>query len=207
MQSIPVNDERIPIWISDYVLMGYGTGAIMAVPAHDERDYEFAKKFGLEIREVISTDKGIATDASIGEGTMVNSGEFTGMPSAQGRKKIVEWMEAKGHRPRHSELQIARLGVFAPKILGRTHSDRGLRESAVWLRSMRRISPSGCPMSNDIEPTGTGESPLAAIAEWVNTKCPKCGKARQSVKPTRCRNGQDRRGISCDTRLRTRPMR
>ena len=91
----PVNDERIPIWISDYVLMGYGTGAIMAVPAHDERDYEFAKKFGLEIREVISTDKGVATDASIGEGTMVNSGEFTGMPSAQGRKKIVEWMEAK----------------------------------------------------------------------------------------------------------------
>ena len=91
----PVNDERIPIWISDYVLMGYGTGAIMAVPAHDERDYEFAKKFGLEIREVISTDKGIATEASIGEGTMVNSGEFTGMPSAQGRKKIVEWMESK----------------------------------------------------------------------------------------------------------------
>ena len=92
----PVNDERIPIWISDYVLMGYGTGAIMAVPAHDERDYEFEKKFGLEIREVISTDKGIATDASIGEGTMVNSGEFTGMPSAQGRKKIVEQITRAG---------------------------------------------------------------------------------------------------------------
>src|SRR6185436_12885547 len=71
----PVNNERIPIWISDYVLVGYGTGAIMAVPAHDERDYEFAKKFGIEIREVVSSAKGIAKEASIGEGTMVNSGE------------------------------------------------------------------------------------------------------------------------------------
>jgi len=172
----PVNDERIPIWISDYVLMGYGTGAIMAVPAHDERDYEFAKKFGLEIREVISTEKGVATDASIGEGTMVNSGEFTGMPSAQGRKKIVEWMESKS--------------------IGRATVNYKLRD---WVFSRQRYwgepipivecakcglvavdekdLPVRLPEVERYEPTGTGESPLAAIEEWVNTKCPKCGKA------------------------------
>jgi leucyl-tRNA synthetase len=172
----PVNDERIPIWISDYVLMGYGTGAIMAVPAHDERDYEFAKKFGLEIREVISTDKGISTDASIGEGTMMNSGEFTGLPSAQGRKKIVEWMEAKS--------------------IGRATVNYKLRD---WVFSRQRYwgepipivdcgkcglvavdekdLPVRLPEVERYEPTGTGESPLAAIEEWVNTKCPKCGKA------------------------------
>jgi len=172
----PVNDERIPIWISDYVLMGYGTGAIMAVPAHDERDYEFAKKFGLEIREVISTDKGIATDAAIGEGTMVNSGEFNGMPSVQGRKKIVERMESKA--------------------IGRATVNFKLRD---WVFSRQRYwgepipivecgkcglvavdekdLPVRLPDVERYEPTGTGESPLAAIAEWVNTKCPKCGKA------------------------------
>ena len=172
----PVNDERIPIWISDYVLMGYGTGAIMAVPAHDERDYEFAKKFGLEIREVISTEKGIATDASIGEGTMVNSGEFTGMPSAAGRKKIVQWLESKA--------------------LGRATVNYKLRD---WVFSRQRYwgepipivdcgkcglvavdekdLPVRLPDVERYEPTGTGESPLAAIEEWVETKCPKCGKS------------------------------
>src|SRR6267142_1785125 len=92
----PVNNEKIPIWIADYVLMAYGTGAIMAVPAHDERDYEFAKKFALEIREVVSSKQGIEKEASIGEGTMLNSGQFTGMPSAEGRKAIVRWLEEKG---------------------------------------------------------------------------------------------------------------
>src|SRR6185369_3476534 len=82
----PVNSEKIPIWIADYVLMAYGTGAIMAVPAHDERDYEFAKKFGLQIREVVSSEKGVAQEAFIGEGTMINSGPFTGKASAEGRR-------------------------------------------------------------------------------------------------------------------------
>src|SRR3989441_4843940 len=95
----PVNNEKIPIWIADYVLMAYGTGAIMAVPAHDERDYEFAKKFGLEIREVVSSDKGVAEEAFIGEGVMKNSGSFSGTPSAEGRKMIVKSLEEKelGH--------------------------------------------------------------------------------------------------------------
>jgi leucyl-tRNA synthetase len=170
----PVNQERIPIWISDYVLMAYGTGAIMAVPAHDERDYEFAKTFGLEIREVITTEQGIAKEASVGEGTMVNSGAFTGKPSAQGRKEIVQWLESQG--------------------IGRGTINYRLRD---WVFSRQRYWGEPIPIVDcakcglvtvdekdlpvrlpDIEryqPTGTGDSPLAAITEWVNTTCPKCG--------------------------------
>jgi leucyl-tRNA synthetase len=170
----PVNQERIPIWISDYVLMGYGTGAIMAVPAHDERDYEFAQTFGLEIREVITSSTGIAREAFVGEGVMINSGAFSGRPSDQGRKEIVRWLEEQG--------------------LGRATINYKLRD---WVFSRQRywgepIPIIECPKCGlvpvdekdlpvllpDVEkyqPTGTGESPLAAITEWVNVKCPKCG--------------------------------
>ncbi len=177
----PVNAEKIPIWISDYVLMAYGTGAIMAVPAHDERDYEFAKKFGLEIREVITSEAGIATEASVGEGTMIHSGEFTGRPSAEGRKAIVQWLEQKG--------------------LGRGTVNYKLRD---WVFSRQRYWGEPIPIIHcekcgpvavdekdlpvrlpDIEryqPTGTGESPLAAIHDWVNVACPKCkGPAKRET--------------------------
>ena len=92
----PVNDEKIPIWVADYVLMGYGTGAIMAVPAHDERDHEFASTFGLEIREVISSRKGVDEGAYTGDGELMVSGQFTGMQSAEGREAIIQWLEDKG---------------------------------------------------------------------------------------------------------------
>ncbi|HLQ76243.1 MAG TPA: leucine--tRNA ligase, partial [Terriglobia bacterium] len=170
----PVNQERIPIWISDYVLMGYGTGAIMAVPAHDERDYEFAKKFGIEIREVISSEKGIAKEASIGEGTMMNSGEFTGMPSAKGRKKIVEWMESQriGRATVNFKLRdwvFSRQRYWGEPIPIIDCAKCGL--VAVDEKDL----PVRLPEVERYEPTGTGESPLAAIHEWVNTTCPKCG--------------------------------
>jgi leucyl-tRNA synthetase len=170
----PVNNEKIPIWIADYVLMGYGTGAIMAVPAHDERDYEFAMKFGLEIREVISSQQGAAREAYVEEGIMMNSGRFTGMPSDKGRKEIVTWLESQG--------------------LGRGTVNFKLRD---WVFSRQRywgepIPIVHCEKDGDVpidekdlpvrlpeveryQPTGTGESPLAAIHEWVNVKCPKCG--------------------------------
>src|SRR5437667_253546 len=170
-----VNNEKIPIWIADYVLMAYGTGAIMAVPAHDERDYEFAKKFGLEIREVISSKEGIEKEAYIGEGTMVNSGRFIGMPSGQGRKAIVSWLEEKG--------------------VGRATVNYKLRD---WVFSRQRYwgepipvvhcsincglvpvpeedLPVRLPEVERYQPTGTGESPLAAIQDWVKTRCPNCG--------------------------------
>ena len=170
----PVNNEKIPIWIADYVLMGYGTGAIMAVPAHDERDYEFAMKFGLEIREVISSQQGVGREAYVEEGIMMNSGRFNGMPSDKGRKEIVTWLESQG--------------------LGRGTVNFKLRD---WVFSRQRYWGEPIPIVHcekdgevpvdekdlpvrlpDVEryqPTGTGESPLAAIHEWVNVKCPKCG--------------------------------
>jgi leucyl-tRNA synthetase len=171
----PVNNEKIPIWIADYVLMAYGTGAIMAVPAHDERDYEFAQTFGLEIREVVSSKQGIAKEAFIGEGTMVNSGQFTGKPSDEGRKAIVRWLEEKE--------------------LGRATVNYKLRD---WVFSRQRYWGEPIPIIHcsincglvpvpeedlpvrlpDVEryqPTGTGESPLAAIHDWVNVRCPNCG--------------------------------
>jgi leucyl-tRNA synthetase len=170
----PVNNEKIPIWIADYVLMTYGTGAIMAVPAHDERDYEFAKKFGLEIREVISSQAGVETQAFTGEGTMVNSGQFSGMSSNDGRKQIVRWIEQQG--------------------IGRATTNYKLRD---WVFSRQRYWGEPIPIIQcakcglvpvnerdlpvrlpDVEryqPTGTGESPLAAIHDWVNVACPSCG--------------------------------
>jgi leucyl-tRNA synthetase len=169
-----VNNERIPIWISDYVLLGYGTGAIMAVPAHDERDYEFAKKFGIEIREVVSSAKGVAHEPSIGEGTMVNSGEFSGMPSAEGRKKIVEWMELKdiGRETVNYKLRdwvFSRQRYWGEPIPIVECATCGL--VAVDEKDL----PVRLPDVEQYQPTGTGESPLAAIHEWVNTTCPKCG--------------------------------
>jgi leucyl-tRNA synthetase len=176
----PVNQEKIPVWISDYVLMSYGTGAIMAVPAHDERDFEFATKFGLEIIEVIShpdsrkETNGKLVQAYTGEGTMVNSGEYTGMESTEGKKKITIDLEKKG--------------------LGRFQVNYKLRD---WVFSRQRYwgepipiiicdqcgevpvpeeeLPVRLPDVEKYEPTGTGESPLAAIDEWVNVACPGCG--------------------------------
>ena len=171
----PVNGEKIPIWIADYVLMAYGTGAIMAVPAHDERDYEFAQKFGLEIREVISAPEKVSGQPFVGEGTMINSGRFNGQSSSEGRKNIVKWLEKQS--------------------LGRGTVNYKLRD---WVFSRQRywgepipivhcsINCGLVPVPDDdlpvrlpeverYQPTGTGESPLAAIHDWVNTRCPNCG--------------------------------
>ena len=197
----PVNNENVPIWIADYVLMGYGTGAIMAVPAHDERDYEFAMRFGLEIREVISSQQGVGREAYVEEGIMMNSGRFNGMPSDKGRKEIVTWLESQG--------------------LGRGTVNFKLRD---WVFSRQRYWGEPIPIVHcendgevpidekdlpvrlpDVEryqPTGTGESPLAAIHEWVNVKCPKCGgPAKRETEP--CRNGRGLPGISFDMLHRT----
>ena len=171
----PVNGKEIPIFISDYVLMSYGTGAIMAVPAHDTRDYEFAKKFGAEIIEVVAggdISKEAYTDCS--EGTMVNSGFLDGLSVEEAKKKIVSFLEEKGIGKETVNFKL-RDWVFSRQrywgepipIINCPHCGHvPLKESDLPLR---------LPEIEDFEPTENGESPLSKADEWVNVKCPICG--------------------------------
>ncbi len=171
----PANGREIPVWIADYVLMGYGTGAIMAVPGHDQRDFEFAKKHGLPILQVVSRDGSQypLERAEPEEGVAVNSGQFDGLRTAEFKRRITQWLEERG--------------------LGRYSVNYRLRD---WLISRQRywgapipmVHCPGCgivpvpleelpvllPEVENYQPSGTGESPLAAIPEFVNTVCPRC---------------------------------
>ncbi|MDH5332480.1 MAG: leucine--tRNA ligase [Thermoleophilia bacterium] len=176
----PVNGESIPIWVADYVLMEYGTGAIMAVPAHDERDHAFAERYGIEIRQVVAPADGTAPPeegafvAHSDDEVLVNSGAFTGHPAPEGKRAIVDWLEQQG--------------------LGEATIGYRLRD---WLLSRQRYW--GCPIPvvhcercgvvpvpderlpvllpeiDDYLPKG--RSPLAAAEDWVATSCPSCGEA------------------------------
>ena len=175
----PMNGKNIPIWLSDYVLADYGTGAIMCVPAHDDRDFEFATKFDIPIIQVIAKDgkeiENMTEAYTEASGTMINSGEWNGMESAVLKKEAPHIVEKMG--------------------IGRAKKNFKIRD---WVFSRQRywgepIPVIHCPECGDVlvpeeelpltlpevehyEPTGTGESPLAAIDSWVNCKCPKCGK-------------------------------
>ena len=174
----PLNGAKVPIWLSDYVLADYGTGAIMCVPAHDDRDFEFATKFGIPIIQVIAKDgkeiKNMTEAYTEASGTMINSGEWNGMESSVLKKEAPEMIEKMG--------------------IGRKTVNYKLRD---WVFSRQRywgepIPIIHCPKCGNVpvpedqlpltlpevdsyQPTGTGESPLAAIDEWVNTTCPCCG--------------------------------
>ena len=174
----PLSGAKVPIWLSDYVLADYGTGAIMCVPAHDDRDFEFAKKFGIPIVQVIAKDgkeiENMTEAYTEAAGTMINSGEWNGMESAVLKKEAPHIIEERG--------------------LGKATVNYKLRD---WVFSRQRywgepIPIIHCPHCGNVpvpeeelplrlpdvesyEPTGTGESPLAAIDEWVNCKCPVCG--------------------------------
>ena len=175
----PVNGEALPIWVSDYVLLEYGTGAIMAVPAHDERDGEFARQEGLPIREVIKPsderDQVAVTRAPyIGEGIMVNSGPFDGTPTPEGIPKIIDWLEQqdlgkRSVRYRLRDWNVSRQrywGCPIPMILCDTDGEVPV--------SMDEL-PVVLPDLEDYNPADSGESPLAKKADWVNVACPKCG--------------------------------
>lgn len=171
----PVNGERIPIWVADYVMMGYGTGAIMAVPAHDQRDFEFARKFGLPIRVVIQPE-GVMLNADTmeraypHEGVMVNSGPFDGTPADVAVEKVTRWLEEKGSGVKRINYKFRDWGISRQRYWGTPipiiHTDEG--EVAVDESAL----PVQLPNVDSYEPTATGESPLANIPEWVNVKLP-----------------------------------
>ncbi|MDP8225644.1 MAG: leucine--tRNA ligase [Candidatus Lernaella stagnicola] len=172
----PLNNEKIPIWISDYVLMGYGTGAIMAVPAHDTRDYEFAKQFDLPIIEVISSDGQIHEFVQCYpfEGTMVQSGPFDGMDSREAIHKVTDYCVEKGFGERTVNFRlrdwcISRQRYWGPPVPIVHCPDCGI------VPVPEDELPVELPYSENVKPLGLGESPLAAVPEFVHTTCPTCG--------------------------------
>ena len=171
----PVNGKEIPIWVSDYVLMSYGTGAIMAVPAHDDRDWDFAKKFDLPIIEVVAGgDVQNAAFTDVATGKLCNSGFLDGMEVKDAKKAVIEWLEEKGigHKKVNYKLRdwvFSRQRYWGEPIpivkcpcCGYVPIDEG-------------ELPLKLPEVDSYMPTDTGESPLAAMRDWVETTCPKCG--------------------------------
>ena len=174
----PVNETEIPIFISDYVLSTYGTGAIMAVPAHDTRDWEFAKKFGLPIIEVVkgntpsNLDEAAFTD--VATGTLVNSGFLNGLPVVDAKKKMITWLEENG-KGRDKVNYKLRDWVFSRQRywgepIPMVHCDK-----CGWQPLPESSLPLTLPDITDFEPGPDGESPLARHKDWVKTTCPCCG--------------------------------
>ena len=175
----PFTGKAVPLFVADYVLGGYGTGAVMAVPAHDERDFAFAKKYGLEITEVIKSGDGessIAEKAFVEDGVLVNSGDYSKMKSEEARKKMTAWLEKEGIGKAKVNYKMRDWVFSRQRYWGEPipiiHCEKcgavGVPEEQL---------PVVLPEVESYEPAGTGESPLANISDWVNTVCPKCGGA------------------------------
>src|SRR4030095_2462362 len=161
----PVNSERIPIWVADYVLLGYGTGAIMGVPAHDARDLEFAGKFNLPIRDVVRPLGDEDPIGFVGEGIAINSPVIDGLTSAEAKKKITAWLEQRGlgkgavnYKLRDWLFSRQRYWGEPLPIIWEDGNHRSLGESEV---------PVVPPPLEDYKPTGTGEPPLSKAKDWV----------------------------------------
>lgn len=180
----PLNGEKVPLWVGNYVLVDYGTGAVMGVPAHDERDFLFAKKYDLPIKVVIepegqSLEPAEMTEAYVGQGLMINSGQFNGLPNQTGMKKIVEWLEEQGkgslkvnYRLRDWLISRQRYWGAPIPIVYCEHCG----EVAVPMEQLPVILPL------DVEFRPTGESPLNHYPDFYETTCPKCGgKARRET--------------------------
>ncbi len=183
----PVNAEKIPIWISDYVLISYGTGAIMAVPAHDERDFEFATKFNLPIIPVVEPPDAEQAQAVrqgtlcfIGDGRAINSGQFDGLSTSEFKEQITKWLEERGLGKKSINYKL-RDWLFSrqrywgePFPILHTHDGQviGLSEDDL---------PLELPAVKDYKPSGTGEPPLANVTDWINITLPDGSKAKRET--------------------------
>ena len=171
----PVNGREIPIFISDYVLATYGTGAIMAVPAHDTRDWDFAKKFDLPIIEVVEGgDVQNEAYTDVADGVLVNSGFLDGLRVADAKEAVIKWLEEKGIGHKKVNYKL-RDWVFSRQRYWGEPVPMVYCEKCGWVPLPESELPLRLPDVKDYEPTDTGESPLSKIEDWVNTTCPKCG--------------------------------
>lgn len=161
----PVSAERIPIWIADYVLMGYGTGAIMGVPAHDERDLEFARTFGLSILEVVQPPDSVAATGYTGDGVAINSPIINGLPTPEAKQRIIAWIEEHGLGRRTVNYKLRDWLFSRQRYWGEPFP-------IIWSEGKHAAIPESelplvPPPLSDFKPTGTGEPPLARASEWV----------------------------------------
>lgn len=178
----PFNGEKVPVYVADYVLGSYGTGAVMAVPAHDERDGEFAEKHGLSMKQVIvpvheEKSSGCFTE----DGILIDSGEFTGLASAEARKRMTAWLTKEKLGKKKVNYKMRDWTFSRQRYWGEpiplVHCD-----ACGVVPVPEKDLPVLLPKVKSYEPTGTGESPLAGIAKWVNTTCPQCGgKAKRET--------------------------
>lgn len=175
----PATGAKMPIWVADYVLAGYGEGAIMAVPAHDQRDYDFAKKFALPIIKVVDPTEDIDDDDVIdfyaGEGRLINSGSFNGIPTSEAREEIMAWLEEQGighskvtYKMRDWLISRQRYWGAPIPIIHCPHCGNVLVPEGQL--------PVRLPDIDDYQPSGDGRSPLAKVDDWVNVTCPQCGR-------------------------------
>ena len=172
----PVTGKLIPVWISDYVLMGYGTGAIMAVPAHDERDWEFAKKFNMPIIEVVAGGRDVQEEcySDVESGIMVNSGFLDGLTVKEAIPTMIKWLEEKGIGEKKVNYKLRDWVFTRQRYWGEpiplVHCDK-----CGWVPLPYSELPLKLPEIEDFEPTDDGSSALARATDWIKTTCPKCG--------------------------------